>query len=94
MQVIYAGILVSSGGFDLTMWLLFAFVVNLNVLFTTKLLLFYSVLLLGICCKDLTFTFLLQVVNLAFAAAETHEWYHHKFDNYPSSRRAIFPLIF
>ncbi|KAG0472571.1 hypothetical protein HPP92_014428 [Vanilla planifolia] len=58
--IIYAGILLASGGLDLTVWLLFFFVVS----------------------------------NLVFAAAETHRWYHHKFDHYPPSRRAIIPWIF
>ncbi|KAF8012565.1 hypothetical protein BT93_I0663 [Corymbia citriodora subsp. variegata] len=58
--VIYAGLLVASGGSDLTIWLLFGFV----------------------------------VANLVFAAAETHRWYHIKFDNYPWDRFAIIPLIY
>ncbi|KAL9238263.1 hypothetical protein vseg_012709 [Gypsophila vaccaria] len=59
-MVIYAGLLVASGGLDLTVWLLFAFVVT----------------------------------NLAFAAAETHRWYHRKFDNYPCNRYAIIPFLY
>ncbi|KAK9690989.1 hypothetical protein RND81_09G169200 [Saponaria officinalis] len=59
-MVIYAGLLVASGGSDLTVWLLFAFVVT----------------------------------NLSFAAAETHRWYHRKFDNYPSDRYAIIPFMY
>ncbi|KAJ3680077.1 hypothetical protein LUZ60_016355 [Juncus effusus] len=58
--VIYAGILVASGGSDITIWLLFIFV----------------------------------VVNLGFAAAETHRWYKQKFEDYPKSRRAIIPFIY
>ncbi|OAY82498.1 Polyprenol reductase 1 [Ananas comosus] len=58
--VVYAGILVASGGFDITVWLLFSFV----------------------------------VANLVFAAAETHRWYHQKFDDYPQSRRAIIPFVY
>ncbi|KAJ0968779.1 hypothetical protein J5N97_021656 [Dioscorea zingiberensis] len=58
--VIYASILLASGGLDLTVWLLFSFVVS----------------------------------NLVFAAAETHRWYHHKFDNYPVTRRAILPYVY
>lgn len=58
--VIYAGMLLASGAFDLTVWLLFFFVVS----------------------------------NLIFAAAETQRWYHHKFENYPPSRRAIIPWIY
>ncbi|GLT86136.1 hypothetical protein SLE2022_042980 [Rubroshorea leprosula] len=57
--VIYVGLLIASGG-DLTVWLLFGFV----------------------------------VANLAFAAAETHRWYHSKFDNYPRNRRAIIPFVY
>lgn len=58
--IIYAGILLASGGLDITIWLLFFFV----------------------------------VANLVFAAAETHKWYHSKFESYPSSRRAILPFIY
>ncbi|XP_056160151.1 polyprenol reductase 2-like isoform X2 [Syzygium oleosum] len=58
--VIYAGLVVASGGSDLTIWLLFGFV----------------------------------VANLVFVAAETHRWYHSKFDNYPWDRFAIIPLIY
>ncbi|XP_057974802.1 polyprenol reductase 2-like isoform X2 [Malania oleifera] len=58
--VIYAGLVVASGGTDLTVWLLFEFV----------------------------------VANLAFAAAETHRWYLHKFDNYPRGRFAIIPFVY
>ncbi|KAI0501064.1 hypothetical protein KFK09_019282 [Dendrobium nobile] len=58
--VIYAGILLASGGFDPTVWLLFFFVVS----------------------------------NLVFAAAETHRWYHQKFESYPPSRKAIMPWIY
>ncbi|KAH7853193.1 hypothetical protein Vadar_034555 [Vaccinium darrowii] len=58
--VIYAGLLVASGGTDLTIWLLFGFV----------------------------------VANLVFAAAETHRWYLHKFDNYPRDRCVIIPLVY
>ncbi|KAJ0009748.1 hypothetical protein Pint_34815 [Pistacia integerrima] len=58
--VIYAGLLVASGGTDLTIWLLFGFV----------------------------------VANLVFAAAETHRWYHRKFENYPSNRYAIIPFVY
>ncbi|KAL0561091.1 hypothetical protein IC582_001509 [Cucumis melo] len=48
------------GGEDLTIWLLFRFV----------------------------------VVNLAFAAAETHRWYFRKFDDYAGNRFAIIPYIY
>ncbi|KAH7664643.1 Polyprenol reductase protein [Dioscorea alata] len=58
--VIYASILLASGGLDLTIWLLFFFVVS----------------------------------NLVFAAAETHRWYHQKFENYPVTRRAILPYVY
>ncbi|KMS95175.1 hypothetical protein BVRB_011620 [Beta vulgaris subsp. vulgaris] len=58
--VIYAGLVVASGGLDLTLWLIFAFV----------------------------------VVNLVFAAAETHRWYRQKFDNYPNNRYAIIPFVY
>ncbi|KAL0914167.1 hypothetical protein M5K25_017677 [Dendrobium thyrsiflorum] len=58
--VIYAGILLASGGFDPTVWLLFFFVVS----------------------------------NLVFAAAETHRWYHQKFESYPPSRKALIPWIY
>lgn len=58
--IIYFGILVASGGSDITIWLLFMFVVS----------------------------------NLTFAAAETHRWYHHKFENYPKTRRAIIPFVY
>ncbi|WOL05727.1 polyprenol reductase 1 isoform X2 [Canna indica] len=58
--IIYFGILVASGGSDLTIWLLFMFVVS----------------------------------NLVFAAAETHRWYHQKFEKYPKTRRAIIPFIY
>ncbi|KAL2925134.1 Polyprenol reductase 2 [Bienertia sinuspersici] len=58
--VIYAGLVVASGGRDLTVWLLFAFV----------------------------------VANLVLAAAETHRWYHRKFENYPSNRYAIIPYVY
>ncbi|KAG6527774.1 hypothetical protein ZIOFF_009903 [Zingiber officinale] len=58
--IIYLGILVASGGSDVTIWLLFLFVVS----------------------------------NLAFAAAETHRWYHEKFDDYPKDRRAFIPFIY
>ncbi|XP_038690591.1 polyprenol reductase 2-like isoform X2 [Tripterygium wilfordii] len=34
------------------------------------------------------------VANLAFAAAETHRWYLHKFEDYPSNRRVIFPFVY
>ncbi|GAV73308.1 Steroid_dh domain-containing protein [Cephalotus follicularis] len=57
--VIYAGLLIASGGSDLTVWLLIGFV----------------------------------VANLVLAAAETHRWYHRKFDNYPSNRFAIIPYV-
>ncbi|KAL9244965.1 hypothetical protein vseg_018677 [Gypsophila vaccaria] len=59
-MVIYGGLLVASGGLDVTVWLLFAFVVT----------------------------------NLTFAAAETHRWYHRKFDDYPSNRYAIIPFVY
>lgn len=36
----------------------------------------------------------LQMANLIFAAAETHQWYLQKFDNYPRTRRAIIPLVY
>ncbi|KAJ8506092.1 hypothetical protein OPV22_006978 [Ensete ventricosum] len=58
--IIYFGILVASGGSDITIWLLFMFVVS----------------------------------NLTFAAAETHRWYHRKFENYPKTRRAIIPFVY
>lgn len=58
--VIYGGLLVASGGADLSLWLLFAFV----------------------------------VANLVFAATETQRWYHHKFDDYPRNRYAIFPFVY
>ncbi|MBA0600633.1 hypothetical protein Gorai_006815, partial [Gossypium raimondii] len=48
-MIIYAGLLVASGGTDFTIWLLLGFV----------------------------------VANLAFAAAETHQWYLRKFEDYP-----------
>ncbi|KAK9677779.1 hypothetical protein RND81_11G166400 [Saponaria officinalis] len=59
-MVIYGGLVVASGGLDVTVWLLFAF----------------------------------TVANLAFAAAETHRWYHRKFDDYPSNRYAIIPFMY
>ncbi|KAI5673243.1 hypothetical protein M9H77_13607 [Catharanthus roseus] len=34
------------------------------------------------------------VVNLAFAASETHRWYLRKFDNYPKDRFAIIPFVY
>ncbi|XP_022135616.1 polyprenol reductase 2-like [Momordica charantia] len=58
--VIYAGLVVASGGEDLTIWLAFGFV----------------------------------VVNLAFAAVDTHRWYLRKFDDYPRNRFAIIPYIY
>ncbi|XP_024995631.1 polyprenol reductase 2-like [Cynara cardunculus var. scolymus] len=58
--VIYGGLLVASGGADLSLWLLFTFV----------------------------------VANLVFAATETQRWYHHKFDDYPRNRYAIFPFVY
>ncbi|KAJ9568439.1 hypothetical protein OSB04_004405 [Centaurea solstitialis] len=60
MKVIYGSLLVASGGTDLSLWLLFAFV----------------------------------VANLVFAATETQRWYHHKFDDYPRNRYAIFPFVY
>ncbi|KAF7802224.1 polyprenol reductase 2-like isoform X1 [Senna tora] len=57
--VIYGGFVVASGGANITIWLLFVFV----------------------------------VVNLAFAAVETHRWYLHKFEDYPTTRFAIIPYI-
>ncbi|RZR76825.1 hypothetical protein BHM03_00001712, partial [Ensete ventricosum] len=67
--IIYFGILVASGGSDITIWLLFMFVV---------------------CLSELN----LSVSNLTFAAAETHRWYHRKFENYPKTRRAIIPFVY
>ncbi|XP_016464455.1 polyprenal reductase 2 [Nicotiana tabacum] len=58
--VIYAGFVVASGCSDLTICLLWVFV----------------------------------VANLVLAAAETHRWYLHKFDNYPRNRFAIFPFVY
>lgn len=58
--VIYAGFVVASGSTDLTIWLLFGFV----------------------------------VANLVIAAAETHNWYLQKFENYPRCRFAIFPKVY
>ncbi|GMJ01406.1 Polyprenol reductase 1 [Hibiscus trionum] len=58
--VIYFGLVVASGGGDLTIWLLLGAV----------------------------------VVNLVFAAAETHRWYIAKFEDYPTNRFAIIPFIF
>ncbi|CAH9077920.1 unnamed protein product [Cuscuta epithymum] len=58
--VIYFGLVVARGCSDLTVWLLFGFV----------------------------------VANLVFAAAETHRWYLHKFDNYPKDRFAILPFVY
>ncbi|XP_019230411.1 PREDICTED: polyprenol reductase 2-like isoform X2 [Nicotiana attenuata] len=58
--VIYAGFVVASGCSDLTICLLWGFV----------------------------------VANLVLAAAETHRWYLHKFDNYPRNRFAIFPFAY
>ncbi|CAA6673482.1 unnamed protein product [Spirodela intermedia] len=45
---------------------------------------------------DLTLWLLLAfvVANLVFAAAETHQWYLQKFDNYPRTRRVIIPLLY
>ncbi|XWS62713.1 hypothetical protein CRYUN_Cryun06bG0034500 [Craigia yunnanensis] len=57
---IYAGLVVASGGGDLTIWLLFLFV----------------------------------VANLGFAVAERHNWYLRKFENYPTNRFAITPLVY
>ncbi|KAL5725051.1 hypothetical protein ACHQM5_008238 [Ranunculus cassubicifolius] len=34
------------------------------------------------------------VVNLVFAAAETHRWYFRKFENYPKTRHAILPFLY
>ncbi|KAK6234236.1 hypothetical protein QUC31_006642 [Theobroma cacao] len=59
-MVIYVGLLVASGGTDLTIWLLLGFV----------------------------------VANLAFAAADTHRWYLHKFEDYPPDRWAILPFVY
>ncbi|RRT60465.1 hypothetical protein B296_00009596, partial [Ensete ventricosum] len=36
----------------------------------------------------------MSVSNLTFAAAETHRWYHRKFENYPKTRRAIIPFVY
>lgn len=57
--VIYASFVVATGGTNLTIWLLFVFV----------------------------------VANLTFAAVETHNWYHQKFEDYPNSRLAIIPFV-
>ncbi|XP_040364433.1 polyprenol reductase 2 [Rosa chinensis] len=45
---------------------------------------------------DLTIWLLLGFVvsNLTFTAAITHRWYHWKFENYPSNRYAIIPLVY
>ncbi|MFQ6662333.1 hypothetical protein Gotur_030198 [Gossypium turneri] len=59
-MIIYAGLLVASGGTDFTIWLLLGFV----------------------------------VANLAFAAAETHQWYLRKFEDYPHNRWAILPFVY
>ncbi|RWW30213.1 hypothetical protein GW17_00005216 [Ensete ventricosum] len=40
------------------------------------------------------FSCLWYVSNLTFAAAETHRWYHRKFENYPKTRRAIIPFVY
>lgn len=47
-------------------------------------------------CSDLTIWLLwgFTVANLVLAAAETHRWYLHKFDNYPRNRFAIFPFVY
>ncbi|EPS68070.1 hypothetical protein M569_06704, partial [Genlisea aurea] len=58
--VIYGGFVIGAGLSDVTVWLLFVFVVT----------------------------------NLAFAAADAHEWYIRKFDNYPRDRRLILPFIY
>ncbi|XP_021301225.1 polyprenol reductase 2-like [Herrania umbratica] len=34
------------------------------------------------------------VANLAFAAAETHRWYLHKFEDYPPDRWAVLPFVY
>ncbi|KAL4037824.1 hypothetical protein IC575_001424 [Cucumis melo] len=34
------------------------------------------------------------VVNLAFAAAETHRWYFRKFDDYAGNQFAIIPYVY
>lgn len=57
--VIYSGLVLASGCLDLTLWLVFGFV----------------------------------VVNLVFAASETHRWYQHKFENYPKKRFAVLPFV-
>ncbi|KHG11230.1 hypothetical protein F383_13783 [Gossypium arboreum] len=59
-MIIYAGLLVASGGTDFTIWLLLGFV----------------------------------VANLSFAAAETHQWYLRKFEDYPHNRWAILPFVY
>ncbi|KZV53455.1 polyprenol reductase 2-like [Dorcoceras hygrometricum] len=58
--VIYGGLVIASGFSDVTILLLFGFV----------------------------------VANLSLAAAETHKWYLHKFDNYPKNRYVIIPFIY
>ena len=36
----------------------------------------------------------LQIANLSLGANLTHQWYHHKFEDYPKQRRALFPFLY
>lgn len=88
--------MVASGGEDFTIWLLFGFVVR--VLFIKKIKLHFRTPYPNVELKmekgEQSSVGCLQVVNLAFAAAETHRWYFRKFDNYPRNRFAIIPYVY
>lgn len=43
---------------------------------------------------DAWLLFIFVVLNLSVVAVDTHRWYTAKFDDYPSSRRAIIPFMF
>lgn len=43
---------------------------------------------------DAWLLFIFVVLNLSIAASDTHRWYREKFDDYPSSRKAILPFIY
>jgi hypothetical protein len=93
IQVIYAGVVFGSGGADLTIWLLFGFVVSSSlhsqdVSFCPHCGFPYVLRELKVCVMCW-----MQVSNLIFAAAETHRWYLQKFDNYPSNRVVIIPFV-
>ncbi|KAF3685691.1 putative protein BASIC PENTACYSTEINE4-like [Capsicum annuum] len=71
-------------------------VLQVPLCFSFVLKVIYAAFVVASGCSDLTIWLLwgFTVANLVLAAAETHRWYLHKFDNYPRNRFAIFPFVY